>query len=66
MYPIKFCYKVGCMNAVPRFSGVVLYSKTFPFDQILQFLINHLAIQNFLQYPLLFAIHNFWRGRGFK
>jgi hypothetical protein len=53
MFPIKFHYEVRGMNTVPRFPRVVLDSETFPFDQIPQFPIDHLAIQNFLYYPLV-------------
>jgi hypothetical protein len=65
MFPINSAMRSGGVNAIPRFPRVVLNSKTFPFDQILQFPIDHLAIQNFFHYSLFFSIHNFWRWQRF-
>jgi len=41
-----------------------LYSIAFPFDQILEFLSEHPAVQDFFYKVLVFAINKFWRWRG--
>jgi len=43
----------------PNFPGIVLNTETLPFDQVMQFLVDHPTIQDFLHHPLFFAIHNF-------
>jgi len=56
---VKIRHQFRCMNIIPRFPGIVLNTETFPFDQVTQFPVNHLTIQDFLHHPLFFAIHNF-------
>ena len=39
-------------------------SKSFPFDQVAQFPIDHFAIQNFFYNPFLFFLYDFWKWGG--
>ena len=41
---MKFCNMFWGMNIICWLPGVVFYSKSFPFDQVAQFLIDHLAV----------------------
>ena len=41
---MKFCNSFQGMNIVCQLPGVMFYSKSFPFDQVVQFLIDHLAV----------------------
>ena len=56
---MEVCYQVWGMNVVPGFPGVVLNSISFPFNQVSQFLVYHLAIQNLFHNPFLFSIYDF-------
>ena len=42
--PMKFCNLFQGMNIVFWLPGVMFYSESFPFDQVVQFLIDHLAV----------------------
>ena len=51
------------MNIFLRFSGIVLDSISFPFDQVAQFLVNHLTVQDLFHNPFFFSVYDF-RKRG--
>ena len=63
MFPMKFHDKVQGMNIFPRFPGIMLNSVSFPFDQVSQFPVNHLTIQDSFHDPLFFSVYDF-RERG--
>ena len=58
--PVKIHHQFRRMNIIPRFPGIVFNTETIPFDQVTQFPVDHLTVQDFLHYPLLLAIYNFW------
>ena len=53
---VELCYKLRGVDIVPRLPGVMLDSKSFPFHQVAELPIHHLAVQNFLYNPFLFTI----------
>ena len=64
VFLMKFCDKVRGMNIFPRFPGIMLDSVSFPFDQVSQFPVNHLTIQDLFHDSLFFSIYDFQeRGR---
>ena len=61
---MEVCYKVQGMNVVPGFPGIVLNPISFPFNQVSQFPVYHLAIQDLFQNPFLLSIYDLWeQGR---
>ena len=64
VFLMKFCDKVWGMNIFPRFPGIMLHSISFPFNQVSQFPVDHLAIQDLFHDPFFFSIYDFQeRGR---
>ena len=62
---MKFHDKVRGMNIFLRFPGIVRDSISFPFDEVSQFLINHLTIQDLFHDPFFFSVYDFQeRGGG--
>jgi hypothetical protein len=59
IFLIEVHNEVWGMNIVPSLPRVVFNTETFPFDEIPQFPIDHLTVQNLLYYPFLFAIDYF-------
>jgi len=54
----------GIIEIIPVFPSVVLHTVTFPFDQVLQFPVEHAAVENFFHNILLFAVNKLrWRRR---
>ena len=47
------------MNIFLRFPGIVLNSISFPLDQVAQFPVNHLTVQDLFHNPFFFSIYNF-------
>jgi len=67
VFLVKLCDKLGGIDVVPGFPGVMLYSISFPFDQVAKLPVHHLAVQNFLHNPFLFTVNYFWRrGRAWS
>jgi len=59
---MEVCYLLqGVIDIFQVFPGVMFHLITFPLDQVLEFLSEHSAIQNFLHYIFLFAINKFWQ-----
>jgi len=59
---MEICYHFcSITKVVPIFPAVVLYYVAFPFDQILQFPLEHPTVQDFFHNVLFFAINKFWR-----
>ena len=52
------------MNIFPRFPGIVLDSVSFPFDQVAQFPVNHLTVQDLFHNPFFFSVYDFWKRGG--
>ena len=61
---MKFHDKVQGMNIFPRFPRIMLNSVSFPFDQVAQFPVNHLTIQDLFHNPLFFSVYDFWKRGG--
>jgi hypothetical protein len=60
MFLMEVHDEVWGMNVIPSLPRVVFDTETFSFDEILQFPVDHLTVQNLLHYPFLFAIDYFW------
>jgi len=52
----------GIVNIFCIFPSVVLYTITFPFDQVLKSFSEHPTVENCLHYVFLFTINEFWWG----
>jgi hypothetical protein len=51
------------MDIVMRFPRIMFYAKIFPLHQVPKFPVDHLAIENLLDYPFFLALDNFWGWR---
>ena len=57
---MKLQDKVQCVDIVPGFPSIVFNFESVPLDQVMQFPIDHSAIQNLLYDPFFFSINDFW------
>ena len=64
VFLMKFCDEVWGMNISPRFPGIVLNSVSFPLDQVVQFPVNHLTVQDLFHDPFFFSIYDFQKRGG--
>src|SRR5467141_3687910 len=59
---VKVCYLLwGIIDIFQVLPGVVFHPIAFPLDQVLEFVLEHSAIQNLLHHIFLFTINKFWR-----
>ena len=66
VFPMEVCDQIRSVDVIPGFPRVVFDAESLPFDKILQFLVDHSAVQNFLHYPFLFSIYDLRERRGLR
>ena len=59
---MKVINSIGCViEVIPVFPSVFFNAITFPFDQVLQFALEHVAVKYFFHSIFFFTINKFWQ-----
>ena len=57
---MKVCNLFWSMDTVTGLPGIMFNFESFPFDQVMQLLVNHPTVQDFFYNPFLFSLYDLW------